>query len=283
MHGSTDHWRTHPADIVDLLRYFGLDRCAACVGERSALHSLDQQCRQCQGSGRNKHAGFDLDVASNHGSMVPCRVALYANEGILSDVSAPDVLQTPVTVGGRGMSGCGLTREWDPGLLVWANPPFSGPAPWVVRMLLHAWRGGRGLGVLPLNMLEGAWGQALLWAANVPRVVFSQLPVAAAHAVLGPLFAAKGVSEEMVREYYALIKSPPAGRFGIYIPTRRLGFIDLDGTPRVSNRIGTMIISWGFADAAHSGFHSVMWPRRLHDKAEKYPVISKVVEASNVD
>lgn len=275
---STDHWRTHPEDIADILRYFRLDLCAACGGKGTldAWSTLTRNgCTVCMGSGRNRLAGFDLDVASNEGSVVRCRVSLQYDGGPIERVDASVVLQTPVTVGGGGVNACGITIAWDPRLLVWCNPPYSSPAPWVVRMLLHAWAGGRGVAILPQNLLEGAWGQALLWLAGVRRVAFAQVPVSEAHAVLGPLFHGKGVSTSTQREYQDMIQSPPVGKFGLYIPSRRIGFIDTDGIPKNSNRIGTMIIAWGMdtQDSKYSGVHTVTWPRRIYPANEKFPVI----------
>jgi hypothetical protein len=231
----TDHWRTHPADFDEVARYFGFVGVPAVKGMRAP-------------------GAIDLDVASNPGSQILCRVALHPPLGYAPAIDPAVVLQTPHSVGGGAVMACGMSTPWPPELSVWCNGPFSSPAVWVARMVVHAWQGGKGCGLLPVNLLEGAWGQALMWLSGALRALFAQAPLSDAHAILAPLFTARGVPESLTTVYYDLVRSPPVGLFGLYVPSRRLGFIDTDGTPRNGNRFGTMIVVWGKPE--YSGIHT---------------------------
>lgn len=56
----------------------------------------------------------------------------------------------------------GLSQEW--GGIVWMNPPYSKPTPWIDKFLEH----GNGIALLP--MAKSAWFQ-ILWESNVKIVL----------------------------------------------------------------------------------------------------------------
>jgi hypothetical protein len=81
---------------------------------------------------------FDLDVASPPGGppFVPCR-RYYT------------------------LADDGLTQPWDG--LVWMNPPYSKPAPWIDRFLNH----GNGIALLPVTRSKWA---TRLWESDATAV-----------------------------------------------------------------------------------------------------------------
>lgn len=261
----TDNWRTDPGDFADFAAHAGFFIPTAptgIVGVRPAI------------------AAVDLDPCSNEGSQIPCRVSLCGDgsRGPLCTLDYSVVAQTPVSIGGSLVNADGLGGPWPGDLSVWCNPPYSDPAPWVVQIVLHALQGGRGCGVLPCNMLETAWGQALLIACGARRYVLGEPAETSGHALtaaLHALFTARGVPMHLSRLLQAVLTAinegrPFLGTFGLYIPSRRLGFIDPAGEYQGSNRTGIMALAWGFpVEDPRTGIHSIIWNRRARPQGAK--------------
>ncbi len=69
----------------------------------------------------------------------------------------------------------GLAQLWDPRWLVWLNPPYSDPLPWVRKMADH----GNGIALLPLDPTT-SWAQIVFDTADTicllrDRVTFVKL------------------------------------------------------------------------------------------------------------
>lgn len=253
----TDHWRTHPEDFADLAR----------------LGGLLQPCEDTDGNIWPMPA-VDLDPATNEGSLIPCRVGLVGDgsRGPICHFDYGPVAGTPVTLGGSKVNASGLRDPWPGALTVWNNPPYSNPSPWVVQIILHIAQGGRGAGVLPCNLLESAWGQALLLMAGCGRRVIGAGPgdgtqpaLTRGTAVLHALFAARGVPSTLGRYLQWCLSEvwPYLNTVGLYIPSRRVGFIDPEGDYQGQNRQGTMAVLWGLPPGdPRAGLQTLVWPRR---------------------
>jgi hypothetical protein len=267
---SADNWRTHPDDFAVLATEAGL-----------VIDGLP---------------AVDVDACTNSGSQVLCRVGLCGdgNHGPITGLDWSVVKQTPVNVGGGHVNASGLGSLWPGELTFFCNPPFSTPAPFVCQWILHCMAGGRGAGLAPCNMPEGAWTQALLLLAGAQRFAWGpgftdatfggpggrlRRPPCGKFGDIAPvlqaLFASKGVPTSLQRYCAAVCAAPPVGRFGLFIPSRRLGFIDPDGTYQSSNRQGTMGVMWGLPEGSPLvGIHTVVWARRENPQPIKFPALA---------
>lgn len=181
---------------------------------------------------------YDLDVASNEHSLVPARVALLGGDDTL-----------PVRELGRGKpapggrvkaTACGLRSAWPAKARCWWNPPYNDLPPWLLQVLWHAGQGGRGAGIIPGNLLETAWGQALLLARSDLTTAIGQLV-----AILD------GRVQCHALERWAAGDRPthPDASLKLLMHRGRVAFLDHrrpEASAVAENKGGSILVFWGF-------------------------------------
>lgn len=181
---------------------------------------------------------FDLDVASNEHSLVPARVSLLGGDEALP---VRDVGRGKAAPGGRVQThACGLRSVWPAKARCWWNPPYNDLPPWLLQVLWHAGQGGRGAGIIPGNLLETAWGQALLLA----RVDLTS-------AIAGLVAAVDGRAQCYALDRWNAEERPTHtdASIDLFMHRGRVAFLDhrrTDAGAIAENKGGSILVFWGF-------------------------------------
>lgn len=187
---------------------------------------------------------WDLDTASNEHSIVPCRVSLHGGPEAIPTRECSRGAAKP---GGRvQVRACGLREHWPTRAVCWWNPPYNDIPTWLMQVLWHASRGGRGAGIIPGNLLETAWGQALLLARHDIDLALRQLVD-----VSGACAARDKVDTLLGEDRQGELPIDPDATVRVFMLRGRAAFMDHRRpdpmTPVKNNNGGSVLVFWGHA------------------------------------
>jgi len=184
---------------------------------------------------------FDLDTASNEHSIVPCRVSLHGGP---ESVPIRECTRGTYKPGGRlQVKACGLREVWPAKAVCWWNPPYDDIPTWLLQVFWHAARRGCGAGIIPGNLLETGWGQALLLSRHDLDAAIRQLVD-----IAGDSGAKEKIETLLGDDRSGDLRVDPDAAIRVFMVRGRVAFLDHrrpDAGPVQNNKGGSVLVFWG--------------------------------------